>query len=355
MTDTMTPSQVDAPAPNPRRRWPWIIGALIMAGILLIGFVGFWYQRQVNPSGRPGAEVIVEIPPGTGVHGAGNVLADAGVIDSTVAYRVYTRLNNPGPIQAGQYELRKNMGIRDALNALVNGPDFIYEKLALPPGLTLREIAERVGELPDLSAERFLEIANSGAIRSKYQPENVNSLEGLTYPDTYFINKGETEKDILKRLVTTFDNMVDKIGLSGAVDLGITPYQAVIVASLIQTEAKLDDDRAQIASVIYNRLETNMLLQIDATILYARGNKTDPILNSDKNIDSPYNTYRAAGLPPTPISTVTDKSLEAALAPADTPYFYYVLIDESGKHAFATTLEEHEANIAAAREKGLLD
>jgi UPF0755 protein len=138
-----------------------------------------------------------------------------------------------------------------------------------------------------------------------------------------------------------------------------TPYEAVVAASHIQTEAQRAEDAPLISAVIRNRLADGTPLQIDSTLCYARLQSTGagcppPPTNADKEIDSPYNTYRVTGLPPTPISSVTEASLAAAIAPADVPYTYYVIADENGKHAFATTLEEHDRNVAAAREKGLL-
>ena len=155
---------------------------------------------------------------------------------------------------------------------------------------------------------------------------------------------------MLKTLVEHFDEQATKAGLATSPD----PYRTVIIASLIQTEAKLDEDRPLIAAVVENRLRDDMPLQIDATLLYARGSRAGPITDADYDRDSPYNTYRNRGLPPTPISTVTRTSIEAALHPADVPYKFYVLIDENGKHKFATTFAEHEANVAEARRKGLL-
>jgi UPF0755 protein len=128
----------------------------------------------------------------------------------------------------------------------------------------------------------------------------------------------------------------------------------VIVASLIQREAGVDEDRPLIAAVIENRLRQNMPLQIDATVLYARGGGTGPLTDADFARVSPYNTYKVQGLPPTPISTVGAASLRAALAPANVPYLYYVLTDTNGKHAFATTYAQHQANIADARRRRVI-
>jgi UPF0755 protein len=211
-------------------------------------------------------------------------------------------------------------------------------------------IADRVGQIPGLSRDRFLEVARSNIVRSKFQPANVTSLEGLTWPDTYYVSKADTEETLLTTLVRHFDQQATRAGLATSAD----PYRTVIIASLIQTEAKLDVDRPLIAAVVENRLRDDMPLQIDATLLYARGSRDGPITDADYDNPSPYNTYRNLGLPPTPISTVTKTSIDAALHPADVPYKFYVLIDPSGKHKFATTYEEHQRNVEEARRKGLL-
>ena len=145
-------------------------------------------------------------------------------------------------------------------------------------------------------------------------------------------------------------------GKSTAVNamLGLTPYQAVVAASLIQTEAGVAQDAPLISAVVRNRLAQGIPLQIDSTLCFAKGGCPPVPTNADKAIDSPYNTYRIAALPPTPISSVTQASLAAALAPADVPFIYYVIADANGTHVFAVTLDEHNRNVAAARAKGLL-
>ncbi len=337
--------------PSPRRR-RWLVVAAIVGVVVVI--VAAWTWWQLDPPGDPGAAVVVDVQPGWGNAEIGNALADAGVISSATVFRVYVKATSAGPFQAGRYRLHKHSGVRPAVRALDAGPEFVYAELRVPPGLTLNEIARRVGELPKRSAEKFLTVANSGTVRSKYQPDSVVSLEGLTWPDTYFVEPQADETEILRRMVNAFDRHATAAGIEGAPDVGLTPYEAVIVASLIQTEAGVDEDRPLISAVIRNRLGAGQALQIDATVIYARGGGDRPITVTDLQRSSPYNTYVVTGLPPTPISTVTTAALKAALAPADVPYRYYVLADRSGKHAFAVTLEEHERNVAAARERGLL-
>ncbi|HKY77785.1 MAG TPA: endolytic transglycosylase MltG, partial [Acidimicrobiia bacterium] len=199
-----------------------------------------------------------------------------------------------------------------------------------------------------------LAAARSGEVRSKYQPLGNTNLEGLLFPDTYLLTDKEDETAIVRRLVGRFDQVADEVGVATADrPNGLGAYQLIVAASLVESEAKVNEDRPLIASVISNRLEIGMKLQIDATVLYAIGHK-ERVLYKDLEVDSPYNTYRIDGLPPTPISAVGRASLEAMLRPEKTTFLYYVLSDKSGKHAFATTPSEFEALKAEARKKGLL-
>ncbi len=322
----------------------------IMAAPFVVG--GGWFLYQLTKSGDgPKVEFVVAADDGTGV--VADALAKQGVVGSALVFKVWASISGAGPFAAGKYELHEGMGIRAAISALEAGPPPVPDKqLLLPPGLTVAQIAARVGAIPGKSADAFLAAATSGAIRSKYQPPEITSLEGLLFPDTYLVGATESEESIVRRLVARFDEIADKVGLANAA--GLTPYEAVVAASLIQTEAGVAQDAPLISAVIRNRLAQRIPLQIDSTLCFAKGGCPPVPTNADKEIDSPYNTYRIAALPPTPISSVTEASLAAALAPADVPYLYYVVADANGTHAFATTLDEHNRNVAAARAKGLL-
>jgi UPF0755 protein len=330
-----------------------VLGLLALPFVLALG----WFGYQLRP-GSEGPKVTFEVEDGMGNSEVADALADSGVIDSALAFKLWSTVSGAGPFENGTYELHKGQGIRSAISVLDQGPPELPDvELLLPPGLTVQQIAERVGKLPGKSAEKFLAAVQSGTIRSKYQPAEQTSLEGLLFPDTYFIGAKENEESIARRLVARFDEIADKVGVTNV--QGLTPYEAIVAASLIQTEAGLAEDAPLISAVIRNRLADGMPLQIDSTLCYARAQTTGsgcppPPTDSDKLIDSPYNTYKVTGLPPTPISSVTEASLAAAVAPADVPYKFYVIADANGKHAFATTLDEHERNVAAAREKGLL-
>ena len=344
-----------------RRHRRRLIAVLVVLGLLILPFliaIG-WFYFQVEPRGAQGAEVSITVEDGWSTGQVGSALKAAGVVDSALAFRIWATVTGAGPFDPGDYTFRTNMGVRDATNVLKipppvasAGPD---ATLLLPPGLTVNQIADRIGQLPGHTKEGFLAVANSGTVRSKYMPPTVKSLEGFLFPDTYFIGANETDTSIAQKLLARFDEIGDRIGLSNsAATNGLSPYDTVVAASLIQTEAKLPEDAPLISAVIRNRLRDRMPLQIDSTLCFAKGGCPPVPTNADKAIDSPYNTYKVSGLPPTPIASVTEANLKAAMFPADVPYKYYVLIDANGKHKFATTLAEHEANVREAKAKGVL-
>ena len=337
-----------------RRVWAVVL-ILVVVPLAALSAVLLWFWWQLDPPGNPGETVEIRVDDGWSVSRIGDELVDRDVIGSSLVFNVYTRLSGKTDFQAGTYDLQRDMGVRDAVSTLESGPRIDYVELTVPPGLWLPEIAARVDELPDQSGESFLENTRNGSARSKYQPEGNTSLEGLLWPDTYRVSDTEDEIDIVANMVAEFEQHADALGLEFASVEGRTPYEILTIASLIEAEAKVDEDRPLIASVIYNRLREGMPLQIDATVLYASGDpEKQTITVDDLAFESPYNTYVASGLPPTPIGSVTEKSLQAALAPAQTDFLFYVIGDAEGRHVFAETGEEHQRNVDAARAAGLL-
>lgn len=343
------------PAGGSRRRVWVLVVALVAVPASLLAAAALWFWWQLDPPGGPGEAVEVRVDDGWSVARIGEELAAQDVISSSFVFTVYARLSGTTDFQAGTYELRRDMGVRDAVSTLEAGPRLDYVELAVPPGLWLVEVADRVGSLPGRDADAFLEATRNGAVRSRYQPEGQASLEGLLWPDTYRVAEAEDEIDIAAAMAREFEEHADAVGLADATTGGLTPYQIVVVASLVEAEAKVDEDRALIASVIYNRLRDGMPLQIDASVLYAIGDPgKQTITAADLRTESPFNTYVVTGLPPTPIGSVSEASLRAAITPAQTDFRFYVIADEQGRHAFSRTFEEHQANVALARERGLL-
>lgn len=344
------------PGPKrPRRRWPYVVGGLALI-VVLIGVLGVvWFQRQVDPPGPPGEAVSITVAKGASTSNIADLLEARGIVASARAFRAYVRLNGADTIEAGQYSLRRNDSLSNLLTILEGGavPEDLGVRLTVPEGLTLAQTADRVGRVPGRTAAAFLALANGGTIRSNLQPAG-SGLEGLIFPDTYFVTPTEDEAKILTRMVGSFDRLATELDITGgAARLGITPYQVVVVASLVEREARVDDDRAKVARVIYNRLAAKMRLQIDATVQFALGEQKDRILNKDLEIDSPYNTYRIAGLPPGPIAAPGRKALEAALNPEPGPWIYYVLANADGHHAFTDSAAEFGRLLQEATRKGL--
>jgi UPF0755 protein len=335
-----------------RRRWvPWLLGFLL-AAVLVAGLSVVWVRHQIDP-GTPGAKVAVTIPANSSTASIASILGKAGVIHNPSVFRFYTKVQGAGALLPGSYHLARNSSYDAVISALEKGPPILFQKFTIPEGFTLAQIAARVGSLPGRTAAQFMAAATSGQIRSQLEPAGSNNLEGLLFPATYEVRADDTAASIVQKMVTTFDENASTLGLDqAAVTLGVTPYQIVVVASMVEREAKLEEDRGPIASVIYNRLHKNILLQIDATLLYGQGITDSHQI--DKTSDNPYNTYKFKGLPPTPIASPGIPSLTAAATPPTTNFLYYVLSDANGKHAFAATASEFAKLEAAARAKGLL-
>ena len=345
------------PFPEPRqrggRRWLKILLAMTLAMLLLLAGVGVWAQKQIDP-GAPGERISVVIPRGSTTAQIAAILDEHGVISSARLFRVYVRVKGEGPFQAGNYQLRKNDSFDDVLAVLGKGAKADSDRLTIPEGLTLVEIADRVGRLEGRSAAKFLQLARSGQVVSPFSPPGNTNLEGLLYPSTYELKKGEDELSILRRMVDAFAVAGQQVGLQDSqAKVGLTPYEVVIVASMIEREARIPDERGMVARVVYNRLEKGIRLGIDATIRYGVNRPTQPLRRSDLDTDGPYNTRTRAGLPPTPIAAPGEATLHAALNPTPGPWIYYVLADKSGRHTFATTDAEFTKAVQECRRKKL--
>ena len=342
--------------PEPRRGrgvLAFLIVCIMLAGSALLGLR--WYQRQVDPPGPAGEVVEVTVKAGSSTADIAKLLKVDMVISNDRLFRVYAQVRGKGGFQAGKYRIALRDTYDNILLTFARGPLLPeVRRMTIPEGFRLDQIADRVATLPGRSAAKFLDIASSGTVTSKFQPAGSTNLEGLLFPDTYTIEEKEDETAILERMVTAFDNVATDVGIGNAQQLvKVTPYESLVVASLIEREAKIDADRNRIARVIYNRLAKGQALQIDATVVYALGGKVDRVLTKDLEIDSPYNTYRNKGLPPGPIAVPGRASLEAALRPAEGTWLYYVVTGEDGSHSFATTFAEHRRNIALAKARGL--
>jgi UPF0755 protein len=351
---------VGEPPVKERRFGRWLIALAVLVLLLLvaIGGVGLWVKGQIDPSGPPGEEVAFDIPNGASTSAIANQLADQGIISSGEIFRWYLRFKGgDDSFEAGLYHLRTNSAMGDVVTVLHEGPDLPpATNLTIPESLWVEQVAQRVDELEHLDGARFLELVNSGAVRSQFQPEGVTTMEGLLYPETYRIEEREDEEAVLRRMVETFDQVATEVGVADAeARVGYSPYEAIIVASLIESEAAADEERGKIARVIYNRLEQGIPLGIDATFYYALGldRKGTSLRQSDLEIDSPFNTRENVGLIPHPIAMPRRASLEAALNPEPGPWLYYVL-EAPGRHFFTDDYNEFLRAKDEAQANGLI-
>ena len=318
------------------------LAAIVVIIVLLAGGTLLWAQSQINPGGHRGALVSVVIPKGSSTKTIGSRLAAAGVIHNGSLFALYVRLHGYGPLYPGTYQMQRNEPYSAAIAALRAGPKILTDTLLIPEGYTVAQIADAVGKLPGLglSAQKFLAAATSGTVRSPYEPSGVNNLEGLLFPATYPVRQGETEVDLLEQMIGTFDDQVQSLGLTTAAShLGLTPYQVITVASIVEREAKLASDRPNVASAIYNRIRIGMKLGADSTQTYYLRLSNPTIQPTAAQLDqpSPYNTRTNTGLPPTPIADPGLASLQAAANPATTSYLYFVEINPDGQLGFAST------------------
>jgi UPF0755 protein len=317
---------------------------LIVLAILVVLVIGgfVWTEGQINPGGHRGPDVAVDIPAGSSTSHIASILAKAGVIHNATLFTLYTRINNDTNLLPGTYSLPKNSTYRSTISALEAGPKLITDRLVVPEGFTVRQIAAAMAALPQLhlSASNFLAAATSGQVRSPYEPPGVNNLEGLLFPATYEVQQGESEIQVLEQMIGAFDDQASAIGLTtAAAQLHFSPYQVITVASIVEREAKLSQDRGPVASVLYNRLRVGMPLGADSTqTYYLRLTRPGLIPSATQlNQPSPYNTRLNKGLPPTPISNPGLPSLKAAASPPTTNNLYFVEINPDGQLGYAST------------------
>ena len=356
-----------------------VVLVLVLGGAFLYSRADSWISAQIDPPGLQGGRIVLEIPSGATDSDVMRILGDSGVIANSTVAQYWIRANEVGEFQAGDYEFRENSSLDQAVAVLRSGPlPPEFERVTIPEGLwsgDLRNVL--LDNLPLLDPDELDVAMNAGQIRSQFQPATVSTLEGLMFPATYEISDDDADGElaVVQRLVNTMDNVIFELGVDEGLTLEsgrvLSPYELVIVASMIEEEARLDEDRARIARVIYNRLNDGEALGIDATTIYGVhldrcqsdlrcSNPStgfawyDPELTvSQLESTDPYNTRLVVGLPPTPISAPGRASLNAALNPEPGPWKWYVLVDTDGSHFFTDDFAEFERAAAEARANGV--
>lgn len=328
-----------------RRRIVTLLIGLILVLAVGVGGAALWVNRHLDPPGGPGAVLSIEIPSGATSDDIGKLLADEGVISSDFVWGWYLRFKGGGPFEAGEYELAANSAIAQVIDVLDAGPRPMSEQsFTMPEGLSVPETLARLASTEDglgLDQAAMQQLLDDGEIVSAVLGMGIPSNEGILFPETYRVAAGADARTVLQRMVNQLDATFADLNVQSAQErFNLSPYEILIVASLIEEETKVPDERAMVAQVIYNRLRQGIPLGIDATSRYEAelaGRSRDAI---DFTSDSPYNTRRVQGLPPTPIAAPGRASIEAALNPADGPWIYYVLEDAAGHHFFTESNRE---------------
>ena len=337
-----------------------------VALLALFGILGatvlVWTARQINPADGQGQNVgEVVVPSGATFDDVAALLEKRGIIGSASVFGLYSRFQNVGPVKAGKYvDFKKNSSMAqaaDVLNAGPVAPESIV--VTIIPGMWLADALAAINKVfPAFSVETLRQTLDSGQVHSKYRPATATSWEGLLPADTYRFEDDATPQSVLQTLVDAFDESLDELGYDKADTVtGRSAYELVTIASMIERETGTPaDERPKIARVIFNRLEQNIALGIDATLLYGLGRKgaSQPLTKSELETDGPYNSRTRKGLPPTPIAIPSQKSLAAAISPAEGDWLYYVLVkNDPPEHLFTASYKEFQDAKAACRSDGL--
>lgn len=300
------------------------------------------------------APVEVTVPSGSTLSDIAEILVQADVVKTARAFTRAAEANaDASTIQAGRYALRTQLPAKTALNMMLDPANQVHNRITLREGLTQAQAVTALAKVTGLKTKSF-EKALKDWKKLGLPDWARRGAEGFLFPDTYELPDKPTATGVLKIITRHFGDVTDEIGFQdGAKDLGYTPYEVLVMASIIEKEAgPVEEDRAKIARVFYNRLEQGMLLQSDATVAYA--NKvTGRVFTTpaERALDSPYNTYKYKGLPVGPITSPARKSLEAALRPAEGDWLYFVVVNlDTGETLFAETASEHAANARKLQE-----
>ena len=336
------------------------IGALIVLLVAIAVLYGVYAVFQPF-HGAGGAAVRVEIPQGAGSGDIGKQLAAAGVVDNGTIFSLRATLaGKRGDLRSGSYSLKRNMTYATAIEALSAAPAVAKDgtvSVTVPEGRSRREIAsiaQKAGVRGDYLAasQRFSGALNPYRYRA---PKGTRKLEGFLFPDTYELKDNASARDLVEKQLATFETKFATVNLRYARSKKLTPYDVLIIASMIDREARIGRERKLISAVIYNRLKDGTPLGIDATVRYLFNKPSGALTKSELDSNSPYNTRKRANLPPTPIGNPGLASIIAAANPARVGFRYFVVKPGScGEHAFASSLAAHERNVArysAAREK----
>jgi UPF0755 protein len=320
---------------------------LVVVVAVLVAIGARIVLAEIRPyKGYAESEQFVDIPPGTGPASIGRRLVEAGVIRDTLGFRFELARTGAGRrLQAGEYRFDRPMTVRDVVAKIAHGDVYLLP-ITFREGLTIREMAQIFESKGFGQASAFVTAASDTTPIHGIDPV-ARDLEGYLFPDTYATARRATAAQLVARMVTAFEKVLTPKLRADAEARGLSVRELVTLASIVEKETGKAEERPLVAAVYANRLKIGMGLQCDPTVIYAlerAGRYNGNLTRENLQFDSPYNTYRHAGLPPGPIASPGQASLEAAAHPADVPYVYFVSRGD-GSHAFASTLDEHNHNV----------
>jgi UPF0755 protein len=323
--------------------------ALLVVLLAIAAAAGAWwvYSRAQAPyRGAADAETFVDIPSGTGPVGIGSRLVEAGIVQDAWTFRVAVLLSGRArELKAGEYRFDAPMTALAVVDKIARG-DVYKRLLTFREGLTIGEMAAVFEERGFGKAADFTKAAQNAALIHDLDPV-ARDLEGYLFPETYALPRHTPASEVVAQMVAGFKKAFDQSLRAAAAADGLTVRQAVTLASLVEKETASGEERPLVAAVYRNRMKIRMGMQADPTVIYAllkAGKYNGNLSKADLQFDSPYNTYRYAGLPPGPIAAAGRASLAAAVKPAAVDYLYFVSRND-GTHVFATTLSEHNKNV----------
>lgn len=319
-----------------------VIVILILLALIVGG--GFFAYNFIMGSVNIDSEVVVDIPEGSSPDTVGALLAENGMIKSDLGFKIQLKIEGAAPdLKAGKYHFEAGeYSLSDVIAELVQGPPAVGVKVTIPEGYNQAQIIDVLEEAGLVTEAEFLDAAANVDFGYDYLPPVGDSLrlQGYLYPETYLFTEGDSAENIIRMMLEQFDKVYTEEWKARVAELGMTTNEWLTMASIVEKEAVVSEDRPIIAGVFYNRLETGMNLQSCATVQYALGEVKPVLSNEDTQIESPYNTYQNPGLPPGPIASPGYESLYAALYPTETDYLFFVA-KPNGAHIFSVTYDEH--------------
>ncbi|WP_196594936.1 endolytic transglycosylase MltG [Pectinatus sottacetonis] len=310
---------------------------LLFIVAIIIGFHSVYDKKAAST-------VVIEIKPGMQTVQIASLLKDKGIIYHDIYFRVLANIEGlDKELKVGRYVLHKNMTDSEVMQLLISGPRVSIVKITIPEGYTVEQIADLLAENGVVDRDKFLALAKTYVPYDYMKNSNPYiryAVEGYLFPDTYEFRIDSSAKYVMDVMTGQFNRKFNETLRNRAGNLGLSVNSVVIMASLVEAEAKFNEDRPVIAQVFFNRLKINMPLQSDTTIQYALMHRKASISIKDTKMDSPYNTYKHYGLPPGPVDNPGLASLKAVLYPEKNDYLYFVA-DSSGHNHYSHTYQEH--------------